>query len=84
MPYYDVGCYECGTRMSVFLPYEGLDEVQLSLINKGQPFPVLKENICSETSLDQEQTTIWSSRGKRPTTKTTAWCAIRAAAIPRS
>ena len=20
MPYYDVGCYECGTRMSVFLP----------------------------------------------------------------
>lgn len=55
MPYYEVGCYECGTRMRVFLPYEDLDEVQLALINKGQPFPVLKENICSHTSLDQEQ-----------------------------
>lgn len=55
MSHYDVGCYECGTPMSVFLPYEDLDEVQLALINKGQPFPVLKANICSETSLDQEQ-----------------------------
>jgi|SynMetStandDraft_1070027.scaffolds.fasta_scaffold07017_3 hypothetical protein len=55
MPYYDVGCYECGDPMNILLPYTNLDGEQLSLINQGQPFPVLKANICSETSLDQEQ-----------------------------
>lgn len=55
MSKYDVGCYECGTPMSIFLPYEDLDGEQLALINRGQSFPVRKENICSETSLDQEQ-----------------------------
>jgi len=33
MPYYDVGCYECGTRMSVFLlPFLGFSFGRVSLV----------------------------------------------------
>lgn len=55
MSEYNVCCYECGNPIPTFLPYENLDDEQLTLINKGESFPIRKENICSETTLDQEQ-----------------------------